>query len=554
MLAVFFTSALLLSFFIDLSLSSSIFLPLSFLLPSISLFNRIHFNYMIQSTNLVSIVNSTIGHSNAILSLGLEIAPKINNSVSFELESLNNNVEEINLISNEELLDAQKLAYIIINQTEKEILKLGWKPVHVGNLFSLYKRRIKGSNGPVEYLMTGYFPDVSARTFLFSQIDKNCRKLWDKTMKEMSDGTIKHDIPEESSMEDILYYRTRWPWPLKDRDYSLARRCKVFKDKQAIVLISKSTETDYHPRNDGVIRVDNYWCHSVFIANDENNKNSKNNNDNTNLQNDKSSINQENFDRINNQNSIGSTISTMSQSMVGKIGSQWFGNSPSPTSQSSKQYFSVDKRSVLSNILQLPYGGIGVQINNKELANSYVALPYKKLPFTAKEYYTYKMKKRNDIIPIKRRVMRNQKIINVIKKNVNSYLSLSYIKRFALINNIQRMAHDTSSEGLEQEKIMIDNDNSSNENLSNYDINNNEASLIINEPELSIENNDIIKIDYLGQPGMRFVTIFCDDQKIPLPPQVMDFLSKQAEKVVPGSIEALHKVATQIESNKQNKP
>ena len=28
--------------------------------------------------------------------------------------------------------------------------------------------------------------------------------------------------------EDLLYYRTRWPWPLKDRDYTLARRCNCF--------------------------------------------------------------------------------------------------------------------------------------------------------------------------------------------------------------------------------------------------------------------------------------------------------------------------------------
>lgn len=26
------------------------------------------------------------------------------------------------------------------------------------------------------------------------------------------------------SASDVLYYRTKWPWPLKDRDYSLARR------------------------------------------------------------------------------------------------------------------------------------------------------------------------------------------------------------------------------------------------------------------------------------------------------------------------------------------
>ena len=33
--------------------------------------------------------------------------------------------------------------------------------------------------GPVEYLMTGHLPDVSARSFLHSNIDYDCRKKWD---------------------------------------------------------------------------------------------------------------------------------------------------------------------------------------------------------------------------------------------------------------------------------------------------------------------------------------------------------------------------------------
>ena len=43
---------------------------------------------------------------------------------------------------------------------------------------------------------------------------------------------------------DILYYRTKWPWPLKDRDYTLARRCKVFPAQDAVVYISKSIEVE----------------------------------------------------------------------------------------------------------------------------------------------------------------------------------------------------------------------------------------------------------------------------------------------------------------------
>ena len=65
--------------------------------------------------------------------------------------------------------------------------------------------------------------------------------------------------------QDILYYSTRWPLPLKDRDYTLARRCKLVPDKRAIVFVSKSVN---HPRAlvDGALRVDKYWCHSTFFS------------------------------------------------------------------------------------------------------------------------------------------------------------------------------------------------------------------------------------------------------------------------------------------------
>lgn len=105
--------------------------------------------------------------------------------------------------------------------------------MHIDDTFSLYKRRVtvpgRDGPGPVEYLMLGRFEDVSPRVFLYSQIDRMCRVVWDKTMGDMSEAqlTTHRQRPGNSSRcveEDTLYYRTRWPWPLKDRDYVLARR------------------------------------------------------------------------------------------------------------------------------------------------------------------------------------------------------------------------------------------------------------------------------------------------------------------------------------------
>eukprot|EP01034_Spumella_vulgaris_P027520 gene27520-34248_t len=165
-----------------------------------------------------------------------------------------------------------------------------------------------------EYLMMGEFPDISPRTFLLGQISKSVRKLWDLSTKEMSEGEIELNPIEvatssvitqsplsatalapdttkpstESSdlstphapsssqayahsnllkvSQDVLYSRTKWPWPLKDREYALARRCEVVNEDGAIVLVSKSTENSGFPVQDGAVRADNYWCHAVFFS------------------------------------------------------------------------------------------------------------------------------------------------------------------------------------------------------------------------------------------------------------------------------------------------
>ena len=51
-----------------------------------------------------------------------------------------------------------------------------------------------------------------------------------------------NDCVLKLTSSDVLYYRTKWPWPLKDRDYALARRCRVFPAHNAVVFISKSVE------------------------------------------------------------------------------------------------------------------------------------------------------------------------------------------------------------------------------------------------------------------------------------------------------------------------
>jgi len=276
---------------------------------------------------MIPSLNSTIGHTDGMLGIGLDITRTLkkidpdNCTVSHhDVASTSplHDVEEdaddsAHYISTHEMKEALDNALRIAAQSDEEIQQDGWTVVHAGEDFSLYKRRAKtvvavidksnqNQSDPVQYLMLGHFRDVSPQTFLFSQLDRACRSLWDTTMHTMSDSKLNiHELPptptgrikdavvnnltekgneqegiptkqEEQQQvltpteEDVLYYRTRWPWPLKDRDYCLSRRCKLFPKKNSIMLVSKSIEDGHHPPQDKVIRVDNYWCYSAFIS------------------------------------------------------------------------------------------------------------------------------------------------------------------------------------------------------------------------------------------------------------------------------------------------
>lgn len=312
-------------------------------------------------------------------------------------QSLEKEEEESSLITNSEMSDVLTNALKYMKQSPEEIKSLGWKLVHESLSFSLYKKRDKpkekeDGHGVVLYLMFGSLGDVSPRTLLSSQIAKEYRELWDTTMKDMK--SLHSNLePFADSSEDTIYYRTKWPWPLKDRDYTLVRRCKIFPENSTIVFVSKSIETDSMPKKDGVIRVENYWCQSAFVSHKSED--------------------------------------------IGGL----------------EKHFNTDK----SRSAKTPAIAMSKNSNNPNMDNN--------------------------------------------KKNI--------IQKTNIFNK--------------------------NKNLP--------------KPMISSLNEDKDNIGKdIDLPGTSFVTLFCDDARVPLPPQIVDLLSKQAEKLVPSSIERLYVVARDVQA------
>lgn len=192
--------------------------------------------------------------------------------------------EALHLVKAELMESVLVQAKSYLSLTHEQLLEQGWNQVYQCPAFSLYKQRRPrdGSpDGPVEYLMIGSYDDVSPQAFLQAQIHYEHRKQWDTSTKEMSESSIRlKKLPKDTAItpvdeqisllrantdisdtsfnvtdtstntitttttttnitnsinqnafagqvlksNDVLYYRTKWPWPLKDRDYLLARR------------------------------------------------------------------------------------------------------------------------------------------------------------------------------------------------------------------------------------------------------------------------------------------------------------------------------------------
>ena len=306
-------------------------------------------------------------------------------------------------------------------------------------------------------MMKGTLNDVSPRAFLHAQLNKAIREGWDTTMAAMAsdpDASVEDALDDfimdgADSLEDKIYYRTKWPWPLKDRDYTLARRAVFYDEYEAIVFVSKASEIPaFQKRENGVIRVENYWCQSAYFS--------------------------------------------PNKYKDGDGQSEVLASNNAGESSKTSEHANYDLESIDSNS------------NN---SNESDALKQKE-----------------------------RKPLRVFLQNTQSSLSknVGNPKDFAgnVANRIGKSAHNSFNFG---QKAL---NNKLNQGDVTRDTSNSKS-----RRKLSAEE---IKASILSRPGTGFVTIFCDDAKVPLPTRIIDLIATQAEKQVPESINKLHQAAQKI--------
>eukprot|EP01031_Cornospumella_fuschlensis_P032813 gene32813-39673_t len=512
------------------------------------------FSGLFKSKTWSKFANITVGHADAVLSVGLhdDISDSItsSNTTAKALKSSNNTSllddqlyeevfedepedESAHLIQLSELDSALSNAQVMMSHSHEEILAQGWKLVHQCDTFALYKRRQKRptGDGPVEYVMKGQFLDVSPRTFLLAQIDCSLRKMWDKSMKEMSAGEITLDVIENdgsnydgagkvTSSRDKLYFRTKWPWPMKDRDYALARRCKIYHNESTIVFISKSHDNVTFPSKDGAVRVDNYWCHSAFMS-------------------------------LPHSSPTPPPISPILTTSITPDSAPAAADNPGEADN-------AEATTDVVNASELDNTPSTTDDDGDSVACPRATEHYKTLRLV--DHFTRLHRDHS-------RYLRTLRCHPHYRRYQAQYVQKLRTKQRMLMRQVSRLKGvlgDARDEVLRDVEGRLEELEAGNGLLGVAEA---EEGGVVGEMKettaaegdgaiiasLPVENR--IKIrkpprNHVCKPGMQFVTIFCDDQKVPLHPTIVDMIASHAEKVVPTSIQKLYEIAKLVEEKK----
>uniref|UniRef100_A0A0G4HQ42 START domain-containing protein n=1 Tax=Chromera velia CCMP2878 TaxID=1169474 RepID=A0A0G4HQ42_9ALVE len=167
----------------------------------------------------------------------------------------------------------------------------GWELVSEDEVCKLLRREVPGGGKEVlwEYLALGGFPDVSVTTYNYSINNYEFRATWDAYVVSVGAFETQGVYTLESGgvlplpLEDLVYYRMKLPWPLKDRDFVYARRLLSVppsssgnpgKDEDqsaapAMVSMQKSIQHPEKPEIDDCLRILHYRSNMVLFATNE---------------------------------------------------------------------------------------------------------------------------------------------------------------------------------------------------------------------------------------------------------------------------------------------
>ena len=147
-----------------------------------------------------------------------------------------------------------------VDVEDRELLEMeGWTRELEQERLTIWKKLLP-EEGLTLYKIFGHFDTISAVEFYNAQVNDQYRSVWDKSVNNL------YVVDNITNNREVVYWATKFPFPLQDRDYVFERR-HVMDDKSGrIEIASRSITHKAKPILPKFVRVLNYGSKLVIKA------------------------------------------------------------------------------------------------------------------------------------------------------------------------------------------------------------------------------------------------------------------------------------------------
>ena len=154
-----------------------------------------------------------------------------------------------------------------------------WEAIIMKDHFQVYRKLVPGSSYLYQYKIFGTYDDIPGKAFFLVQLDTTFRKVWDKLVIKLdvvdAESKIMRKDPDYESMIDnekqnfdsknqVVHWVMHYPYPMYCREYCYVRRAVIDRNKNLMILVSKSTDHPSCRQSNDYVRVTSYDSRMVI--------------------------------------------------------------------------------------------------------------------------------------------------------------------------------------------------------------------------------------------------------------------------------------------------
>ncbi|KAL5261908.1 hypothetical protein ACHWQZ_G007572 [Mnemiopsis leidyi] len=153
-------------------------------------------------------------------------------------------------------------AYLIDDidvEDDETLTSSGWSKEIAQEKYRIWKKNIPEESVTL-YKIFGQFDTVSAVEFYNAQVNDQYRSTWDKSVSSL------YVVDNITNNREIVYWATKFPFPLQDRDYVFERSHLLDENTSTIEIASRSITHKSKPELPKFVRVCKYGSKLVIRA------------------------------------------------------------------------------------------------------------------------------------------------------------------------------------------------------------------------------------------------------------------------------------------------